>query len=175
VAVVAGIIYISSQKSQQTTNAPQVVQSNPVPAPLPLVTTTPEIVAPPPVAPSSNGDKGPGYVTASHNKNSVKRRPAARPTVKEEELPGEQEYRTAIASLEKTIKLGGDESLRPALRADFERNLALLDSAITQTRQIAAQNPKDRDAVSFLMSAYQSKVELLTRVADEAQVAALGR
>jgi hypothetical protein len=61
------------------------------------------------------------------------------------------------------------------VRAAYERNLALLDSAISRTREVAAQNPKDKDAVGFLMSAYQSKVELLTRVADQAQVAALGR
>jgi hypothetical protein len=29
--------------------------------------------------------------------------------------------------------------------------------------------------VGFLMAAYQSKVELLTKVADQAQVAAVGR
>ena len=90
-------------------------------------------------------------------------------------LPGEKEYQTAIASLEKTIKMGGDATLRPAVRVEYERNLAILDSAISQTRQVAARNPKDRDAVGFLMSAYQSKVELLTKVADQAQVAALGR
>jgi hypothetical protein len=90
-------------------------------------------------------------------------------------LPGEKEYRTAIASLEKTIKLGGDATLRPAVRVKYERDLALLDSAITETRRVAAENPKDRDAVGFLMSVYQSKVELLSKVADQAQVAALGR
>jgi hypothetical protein len=92
-----------------------------------------------------------------------------------EPLPGEKDYQTAIASLEKTIKLGGDTALRPAVRVDYERNLAILDNAIAQTRQVAAKNPKDKDAVGFLMSAYQSKVELLTSVADQAQVAALGR
>jgi hypothetical protein len=100
---------------------------------------------------------------------------ATTPAPAEELVPGEKEYQTAIASLEKTIKLGGDESLRPALRADYERNLALLDTAITQTRQVAARNPKDETAVGFLMAAYQSKVELLSKVADQAQVAALGR
>ena len=90
-------------------------------------------------------------------------------------LPGEKEYQTAIASLEKTIKLGGDATLRPAVRMKYERDLALLDSAITETRRVAAENPKDKDAVGFLMSVYQSKVELLTKVADQAQVAALGR
>ena len=90
-------------------------------------------------------------------------------------LQGEKSYQTAIASLEKTIKMGGDSSLKPSLRVEYERNLAILDTAIAQTRQVAAQNPKDKDAVGFLMSAYQSKVELLTKVADQAQVAALGR
>ena len=93
----------------------------------------------------------------------------------EQLLPGEKEYQTAIASLEKTIKLGGDATLRPAVRVEYERDLALLDSTIAETRRVAAGNPKDKDAAGFLMSAYQSKVELLTKVADQAQVAALGR
>jgi len=78
-------------------------------------------------------------------------------------------------AIEETIKLGGDATLRPAVRVTYERDLALLDSAIKETRRVAAENPKDKDAVGFLMSAYQSKVELLTKVADQAQVAALGR
>ena len=175
-AVAAGIIYISSQKSQQAPDAP-VVALTENPAPAPTVTTTPEeVVAPQPVVTPGQGDKKKIYVAAGHGTRRVKQRqPVESPTPKEELVPGEKEYHTAIASLEKTIKLGGDESLRPVLRADYERNLAVIDSAITQTRQVAAQNPKDKDAVSFLMSAYQSKVELLTRVADQAQVAALGR
>jgi hypothetical protein len=90
-------------------------------------------------------------------------------------LPGEKDYQTAIASLEKTIKIGGEAVLRPAVRVEYERNLAILDNAIAQTRQVAAKDPKDKDAVGFLMSVYQSKVELLTKVADQAQVAALSR
>jgi anti-sigma factor RsiW len=175
VAVVAGIIYFSSQKAQQTPRTPEVAQTNPTTPPAPLVTTTPEVVVPKPVETPEKVDKGASYQLASHRARSNKRTPVAPETQKEEALPGEKEYQTAIATLEKTIKLGGDESLRPALRANYERNLALLDSAIEQTRQVAAQNPKDKDAVGFLMAAYQSKVELLTRVADQAQVAALGR
>jgi anti-sigma factor RsiW len=180
VAVAAGIIYFSSQKSQQTPAAgSEVVRATETPAP--AVKTTPENSefinnAPVSIPTPAQVDKKPSYVAAGYGKRLVKRQPAAAPRApKAEALPGEKEYQTAIASLEKTIKLGGDESLRPALRADYERNIALLDSAISQTRQVAAQNPKDKDAVSFLMSAYQSKVELLTRVADQAQVAALGR
>lgn len=175
VAVAAGIIYFSSQKSQQTPVAPEVARTNQTATPAPTATTTPENGEQKSVVPNEKGNGVPTYLQAKHNTRNFKRLPVAAPVPKEEAMPGEKEYRTAIASLEKTIKHGGDESLRPALRADYERNLALLDSAIQQTRQVAAQNPKDKDAVSFLMAAYQSKVELLTRVADQAQVAALGR
>jgi hypothetical protein len=176
VALAAGIIYFSSQRSRQAPDAPSVAQTNnPTPPPA-VTTTTPENAEPEAVATPERNDKGQVYVAAKHSRRVVKRQAASSATVvKEEALPGEKEYRTAIASLEKTIKFGGDQSLRPVVRADYERNLALLDSAIEQTRQVAAQNPKDKDAVSFLMSAYQSKVELLTRVADQAQVATLGR
>lgn len=169
VVVAAGIIYVSSQKSQQTTPTPSVAQTT---DPLPAVKTTPENFS---AVPDENMNGGPTVVAVKHATRNVRRQPVVPRAPKEEALPGEKEYRTAIASLEKTIKFGGDESLRPTLRADYERNLAVIDSAITQTRQVAARNPNDKDAVSFLMSAYQSKVELLTRVADQAQVAALGR
>jgi hypothetical protein len=178
VAAAAGIIYFSSRRPQPAPNTPLVARTeSPAPAP-PAATTTPEEnVVPKPAASGERGNGGPAYVAARHNRRNIKRQAGApAPTaVKEEVLPGEKEYMTAIASLEKTIKFGGEQSLRPVVRADYERNLALLDSAIEQTRQVAARNPKDKDAVGFLMSAYQSKVELLTRVADQAQVAALGR
>jgi hypothetical protein len=182
VAVAAGIIYISSQRSQQApTRASEGQQVANVGQPgASEPTAGMSAVIPAPAASPDPEAKGRGSQVVNHkprasSRGGVKRQPSKSPAVKEEVLPGEQEYRTAIASLEKTIKLGGDESLRPALRADYERNIALLDSAIEQTRRVAAQNPKDKDAVGFLMATYQSKVELLTRVADEAQVAALGR
>ena len=179
VAVAAGVIYFSSQRSQQTPGGPQgtgeMVRVNSTPERPLEVKPTPTIVEPPTVARSEKVSGKQTLTQARYSKNSAGKRPAAPRAPKEEALPGEREYQTAIASLEKTIKLGGDESLRPAVRADYERNLALIDSAITQTRQVAARNPKDKDAVGFLMSAYQSKVELLARVADQAQVAALGR
>jgi anti-sigma factor RsiW len=90
-------------------------------------------------------------------------------------LPGEENYRQAIASLSKAVELGGDAVMSPKARFDYERNLALLDSAINETRRVALRDPKDKETVSFLLAAYQSKVDLLTTVADQAQVAALGR
>jgi anti-sigma factor RsiW len=172
-ALVAGIIYFSSQRSQQTTNTPTLARTENQ-APAPVAKTTPEEKDAPEEVPTPEQiNKKQIYVAARHTPRVVKKQPAT--SAKEDVLPGEKQYQTAIASLEKTIKFGGDQSLHPTLRADYERNLAVIDSAIQQTRQVAAQNPNDKDAVGFLMAAYQSKVELLTRVADQAQVAALGR
>ena len=119
--------------------------------------------------------KSAGYRAPHKNRGNTGGGAVKPPASNEQLLPGEKDYQTAIASLETTIKLGGDATLRPALRVEYERDLALLDSAIKETRRVAAENPKDKDAVGFLMAAYQSKVELLTKVADQAQVAALGR
>jgi anti-sigma factor RsiW len=104
--------------------------------------------------------------------------PSALPNVAETAevlLPGEREYERAIAALKRSVEMGGDAALSPSARADYERSLAVIDNAIAETRRVAARNPKDRDAVGFLMTAYQNKVDLLTTVADQAQVAALGR
>jgi anti-sigma factor RsiW len=181
--VALALIYFAAQRSQQTPGNPQgtqeVAKVEQTTAPQPELTrknVEPE-------AGPTQGETAAGVVPVNdkHTQRrpafkSAVRRPAAAPAEsKDEALPGEREYQTAIASLEKTIKLGGDQSLRPALRVEYERNLALLDNAIGQTRRVAAENPKDKDAVGFLMAVYQSKVELLTKVADQAQVAALGR
>lgn len=182
--IAAGIIYFAVIKQKSTTVATQPsggeIASNDTTkgAPnvrQPDVTPTPEVVKP-------AGDQSKGaapvvnanYRPRRHSNMNVK--PPVTPEARKElGLPGEKDYRQAIASLETTIKLGGDRTLKPALRVQYERNIAILDNAIEQTRKVAAQNPKDKDAVGFLMSAYQSKVELLTKVADQAQVATLGR
>jgi hypothetical protein len=85
-------------------------------------------------------------------------------------LPGEKSYLKAIASLDTAIKASGDNGLRPTLRAEYERNLQVVDEAIAQTRVVARHNPNDKDAAEFLFSAYQSKVELMNTVAEQAQL-----
>ena len=188
VLVAAGVIYFAFIKQRPTTNAPQApreIASNGTNNTEPrVITPTPEVKESDDAVTSNQeqGGVGPRIVKASHTpRRPLKRNnEAGTTTLKTDEpkalvVPGEKDYQQAIASLEKTIKMGGDASIKPSLRVDYERNIAILDTAISQTRQVAARNPKDKDAVGFLMSAYQSKVELLTKVADQAQVAALGR
>jgi Putative zinc-finger len=84
-------------------------------------------------------------------------------------IPEEKHYLTTIATLDAAIKAQGQQALPPTLRAEFERNLAVVDEAIIATRVAARRNPKDADAQEFLRAAYQNKVDLLTTVADQTQ------
>ncbi|MBA2340327.1 MAG: zf-HC2 domain-containing protein [Pyrinomonadaceae bacterium] len=103
----------------------------------------------------------------------------ARPRVREERnaeaggvlFPGEKSYLNAIASLTDVVESNSKGTLSPSLRAEYERNLAVVDQAITTTRTTAKRNPNDPDAAQFLFSAYQSKIELLNAVADQREIA----
>ena len=81
-------------------------------------------------------------------------------------LPGERSYLKTIAALDSTIKANSTKPMRPALRAEYERNLAVVNRALAATRNAAKKNPNDPDAAEFMFNAYQSKVDLLNTVAD---------
>jgi Putative zinc-finger len=80
-------------------------------------------------------------------------------------LPGERSYLQTIAKLDSTIR-EDKKNMRPALQAEYERNLAVVDHAIAATRSAAKKNPSDPDAADFMFAAYQSKVDLLNTIAD---------
>ncbi|HEY0378804.1 MAG TPA: zf-HC2 domain-containing protein [Pyrinomonadaceae bacterium] len=82
-------------------------------------------------------------------------------------LPGETNYLKAIDSLQVEIEAGGEAAMKPSLRAEYERNLAIVDQAIFSTRRTARGNPDDPDAAEFLYSTYQSKLDLLNAVAQQ--------
>ncbi|HEY0386230.1 MAG TPA: zf-HC2 domain-containing protein [Pyrinomonadaceae bacterium] len=87
-------------------------------------------------------------------------------------LPGELSYLKILASLTNVVEANGENSLKPSLRAEYERNLALVDHAIASTRRTARLNPKNQDAAEFLYSSYQSKIDLLSTVAEQGQMVA---
>lgn len=90
-------------------------------------------------------------------------------------MPGEESYLKTIASLSSIIRTNGENALKPSLRADYERNLALVDQAINATQKTARRNPKDPNAADFLYSSYQSKIDLLSTVAEHGQMVAIAR
>jgi hypothetical protein len=86
-------------------------------------------------------------------------------------LEDEKTYLSSIASLSTAIEARGAEAMTPTLRAEYERNLAVVNQAIVSSRVAARQNPQDTDAKDFLRAAYQNKVELLSAIADQSQLA----
>ena len=122
-----------------------------------------------PAAPGETVSK-PTVTTTPDRTPKIRRtiRKNPRPTesvAKVELLPGERSYLRTIATLDSTINSSG-RPMRPALRAEYERNLALVDRALAAARTAAKNNPNDPDAADFVFSAYQSKVDLLNTVAD---------
>ena len=108
--------------------------------------------------------KAPTITTSSRRQRivPVSTEPAAVPV---KLIPGERSYLQAIARLDSTIK-SNQKDMRPALQAEYQRNLAVVDRAIAATRSAAKSNPNDPDAADFMFAAYQSKVDLLNTIAD---------
>jgi anti-sigma factor RsiW len=90
-------------------------------------------------------------------------------------LPVEKTYVGAIASLKSSIDQQSARMMTPTLRAEYERNLAVVDHAIVASRVAARRDPADKGAQEFLRAAYQDKLDLLHAVADQTQIASIGR
>ena len=127
------------------------------------------IATPPPEIVNTQGSKsGPDTGTIAKRNRQVKPRltPDNQGVARVKLMPGERSYLKTIAALDSTIKSKGSRPMRPALQAEYETNLALVDRALAATRTAAKNNPSDPDAAEFMFAAYQSKVDLLNTVAD---------
>jgi len=141
---------------------------------VPEITSTP---TPDPVrnVPAKKGD-GTETTTAENRKvrqqRPVDKNSGTRKTVTPRRLEGEKSYLEAIATLEKAVVEQGDLDMRPTLRAEYEKNLAVVDKAINETQKQARKNPKDAGAVQLLYASYQSKIDLLNAVSSQTQLSA---
>jgi hypothetical protein len=88
-------------------------------------------------------------------------------------MPGEESYVKTISSLTKTVedqKAGG--VLRPSQQVAYERDMAVVDDAITKMRAAIKRNPKNESAKQILYSSYQNKIDLLNSVAQKEELVA---
>jgi hypothetical protein len=90
-------------------------------------------------------------------------------------LPVERLYAREIAALKTSIERQKLQTLSPTLRAEYERNVAVVDEAIASTRAAVKSNPADKDAQEFLRAAYQGKLDLLSALAGKSELAAVAR
>jgi hypothetical protein len=170
------IIFAVTQRSnfQKTIGSQEVATVNQTPNSSSVATKPADGSSPGKVAPAPVTTVGADKTLASASKlhrprnNSVanaipSRRAAEANHVKL--LPGERSYLQTIADLDSTMKLDKGR-MRPAIQAEYERNLAFVDRALAAARTAAKNNPNDPDAAEFMFSAYQNKVDLLNTVAD---------
>lgn len=84
-------------------------------------------------------------------------------------LPGEKNYLQAISLLTEAIEVNGETSLKPTLLTDYKRNLAVVDQAVKASQRTARTNPNSADAAEMLFAVYQSKLDLLSAVAEQSR------
>ena len=166
-AAIAGLVMM-----KETTQTNDTTAKTGFPAPVPA---SPEVrKAETPIAQNSTPveNAGENVETPSVNKPVRNYRPSNKTLVSYTPeptpvklIPGERAYLQTIARLDSTIKSNAKE-MKPSLRAEYERNLAVVDRAIAATRSAAKSNPNDPDAADFMFAAYQSKVDLLNTIAD---------
>jgi negative regulator of sigma E activity len=158
-AAFLGFVYLKKEnanppvKEARNQNLPELPQPSPQP---PIV---PDGNKPEP--PILSGDNKPNPPSSPQTPRRMKRNPPAPRTNEPSFVKQEREYQTTIARLNETFH--SKPPLRPSLRVEYEYNLALIDNAITATRDVARKNPKDPHAAQFVLSAYQSKVDLMNQ------------
>lgn len=87
-------------------------------------------------------------------------------------LYGEESYIQTIATLDRNVAQRKDIVLRPKERIQFERNLALVDTAITRMKKEVRKDPKNKAAREILKASYQNKIDLLNSVSDQDELVA---
>lgn len=75
----------------------------------------------------------------------------------------ESQVGTASAELAAAVEARRDE-LDPETYATVQRNLAIIDAAIAETRRALEQDPDDRRAADALVAAHQQKIRMLRQV-----------
>lgn len=87
-------------------------------------------------------------------------------------LLGEESYIKTIATLTESVNSRKDSVMRPSERVAFETDLAVVDDAIKKMRAEIRRNPKNEAARQVLRSSYQSKIDLLSSVAEKTELMA---
>lgn len=76
----------------------------------------------------------------------------------------ERQYDYAISKLNEAIKV--QPPLRPSLQVEYEYNMAVINNEIATSRDAARRNPNDPQAAQLVLTAYQSKVDLMNQIAN---------
>ena len=101
----------------------------------------------------------PAVLRTTVNRNSI-----------EEYLPGEESYVRTIADLKQNVDGQKDRILNPSSRVAYERDMAVVNDAITKMKEVVKKNPKNQSAKQVLYSSYQNKIDLLNSVVEREEL-----
>lgn len=81
-------------------------------------------------------------------------------------VPGEESYVKTIAALNTSVDAGKDVNLKPSERFAFEKDMAVIDDAISKMKAEIRKNPNNEAAKQVLLASYQNKIDLLNSVSE---------
>ena len=87
-------------------------------------------------------------------------------------LPGEESYVRTIADLKQNVDGQKDRIMDPSSRFAYERDMAVVNDAITKMKEVVKKHPKNQAAKQVLYSSYQNKIDLLNSVAEREELMA---
>ncbi len=87
-------------------------------------------------------------------------------------MPGEDIYVKTIANLAKNVDETKDIVMRPAQRIAYERDMAVVNDAISKMQKEVKRNPRNESAKQVLYSSYQNKIDLLNSVSQKEELMA---
>jgi hypothetical protein len=87
-------------------------------------------------------------------------------------VDGEERYLQTIRTLKTSVDIRKGDTLKPSALVAYERDMAVIDDAISKMQRAARKNPKDEAAKQVLFSSYQNKIDLLSAVSDKTELMA---
>lgn len=173
VAGVFALLLIDRSPVQQTSN--EVAQ-----APASFTVTSPKIVETASPSTVSTDEESPSY-TAGPRFERASYRTSIKPPIDRAPvatdangnfMPGEESYVKTISSLTRTVEEEKVGVLSGSQRVSYERDMAVVNDAITKMRKELKRNPKNESAKQVLYSSYQNKIDLLNSVAQKEELVA---
>lgn len=87
-------------------------------------------------------------------------------------MPGEETYVNTIATMSESVNKSKNDVMRPSEQIAFERDLAVLNDAISRMQKEVRKNPKNESAKQVLYTSYQNKIDLLNSVSQREELIA---
>lgn len=170
--IVVGVVslaLINRRLTVDTSRVPRTttIPSNPSSGPNPLTTAPPSIVGREIADPPAKAERV-DYRPAGRHDGIVQPRAIADRGY----MPGEESYVRTIASLSRSVADQKNATIKGSERMSFERDLAVVDDAITKMRSEVKRNPRNESAKQVLYSSYQNKIDLLSSVAQKEELVA---